>query len=37
MSFKLWGSLGLTLVFTLLQGVYLSRHMPAETTDKAAS
>lgn len=36
-SFKLWGSLGLTLVFTLLQGVYLSRHMPAEATDKAAS
>jgi len=34
-SFKLWGSLGLTLVFTLLQGLYLSRHMPAEA-DAAA-
>ena len=35
-SFKMWGSLGLTLVFTLAQGVYLSRHMapteaPAES------
>jgi len=32
-SFKMWGSLGLTLVFTLAQGVYLSKHMsqaPAE-------
>lgn len=27
-NFKMWGSLGLTLVFTLVQGVYLSRHMP---------
>ncbi len=26
-SFKMWGSLGLTLVFTLIQGLYLSRHM----------
>lgn len=26
-NFKLWGSLGLMLVFTLAQGVYLSRHM----------
>jgi intracellular septation protein len=26
-SFKMWGSLGLTLVFTLAQGLYLSRHM----------
>jgi intracellular septation protein len=25
-SFKLWGSLSLTLVFTLAQGVYLSKH-----------
>ncbi len=25
-NFKLWGSLGLTLVFTLAQGVYLSKH-----------
>lgn len=36
-SFKLWGSLGLTLLFTLLQGVYLSRHMPTDAADKAAS
>lgn len=28
-SFKMWGSLGLTLVFTVAQGVYLTRHMPA--------
>lgn len=33
-NFKMWGSLGLTLVFTLAQGVYLSRHMPA-LPDKA--
>ncbi len=26
-NFKMWGSLGLTLAFTLAQGVYLSRHM----------
>lgn len=26
-SFKMWGSLGLTLVFTLAQGMYLSKHM----------
>jgi len=26
-SFKMWGSLGLTLVFTLAQGVYLSKHL----------
>lgn len=34
-SFKMWGSLGLTLVFTLAQGVYLSRHMvePEPTTE----
>lgn len=29
-SFKMWGSLGLTLAFTIAQGVYLSRHMPAD-------
>jgi len=28
-SFKMWGSLGLTLVFTLAQGLYLSKHMEA--------
>lgn len=26
-TFKMWGSLGLTFVFTLIQGVYLSKHM----------
>jgi intracellular septation protein len=26
-NFKMWGSLGLTLVFTLVQGLYLGRHM----------
>jgi len=26
-NFKMWGSLGLTLVFTLAQGLYLGRHM----------
>ncbi len=33
-SFKMWGSLGLTLVFTLLQGVYLSKHMKPEEPGK---
>ena len=26
-TFKMWGTLGLLLVFTLIQGVYLSKHM----------
>ena len=26
-SFKMWGSLGLTLVFTVAQGMYLGKHM----------
>jgi len=26
-NFKMWGSLGLTLGFTLAQGIYLSKHM----------
>ena len=26
-TFKMWGSLGLTFAFTLIQGVYLSKHM----------
>lgn len=30
-NFKVWGGLGLMLVFTLAQGVYLSRHMPEPT------
>ena len=29
-NFKVFGLLGMTLVFTLLSGVYLNRHMPAE-------
>jgi intracellular septation protein len=33
-SFKMWGSMGLTLVFTLAQGVYLSRHVPPEEPGK---
>lgn len=27
-NFKMWGGIGLMLVFTLAQGVYLARHMP---------
>ena len=35
-SFKMWGSLGFTLVFTLAQGMYLSRHiLPDETPVEA--
>lgn len=34
-SFKMWGSLGLTLGFTLAQGVYLSRHMTEDAKDPA--
>ena len=34
-SFKMWGSLGLTLGFTLAQGVYLSRHMTEDAKDAA--
>jgi intracellular septation protein len=34
-DFKLYGVLGLTLLFALLQGLYFSRHLPAEApTDK---
>lgn len=33
-SFKMWGSLGFTLVFTLAQGLYLSRHMLPEENSK---
>ena len=28
-DFKMWGGLGLMLVFTVIQGIYLSRHMDA--------
>jgi intracellular septation protein len=31
-DFKMWGSLGLMFVFTLAQGVYLSKHMDAAQT-----
>jgi intracellular septation protein len=30
-NFKLFGGLGLMLVFTIAQGVYLARHLPDET------
>ncbi|HYR25600.1 MAG TPA: septation protein A [Aquabacterium sp.] len=33
-SFKMWGSLGLTLAFTVAQGLYLSRHMPTAESGK---
>ena len=39
-NFKLFGMLGLTLVFIVLQGIYISRHMPETTeaqTDSTAS
>ena len=32
-NFKLFGMLGLTLVFVLIQGVYLARHMEESTTE----
>lgn len=33
-NFKLFGLMGLTLVFALAQGFYLARHMPAEASAK---
>jgi intracellular septation protein len=33
-NFKLFGSLGLTLIFSLAQGVYLSRHMTAQPVNR---
>jgi intracellular septation protein len=33
-NFKMWGSLGLTLVFTLIQGLYLGKHMTPEEPGK---
>jgi len=33
-NFKLFGMLGLTVVFVLLQSVYLSRHMPEATAEE---
>ncbi len=29
-NFKTWGVIGLTLVFVLLQGIYMSRHLPED-------
>lgn len=34
-NFKLFGALGMTLVFTLAQGIYLARHMPDEKAERA--
>ncbi|MBL8352492.1 MAG: septation protein A [Burkholderiaceae bacterium] len=36
-NFKLFGGIGLMLLFTLAQGFYLSRHLPDETTEPAAA
>lgn len=36
-NFKLFGTLGLTLVFALAQGVYLSQHMPDQSDDSKES
>lgn len=36
-NFKLFGSMGLTLLFALAQGIYLSRHMKNETTENKTS
>jgi len=33
-NFKMWGSMGLMLVFVVGQGFYLSRHMPVSEGDK---
>ena len=33
-NFKVFGLLGMTLVFTVLTVLYLYRHLPAETADK---
>jgi intracellular septation protein len=32
-NFKLFGGIGLMLVFTLAQGIYISRHVPAPAAD----
>jgi len=36
-NFKLFGGIGLMLLFTLGQGVYMSRHMPPEPADADAT
>ena len=34
-NFKLFGGIGLMLLFTLAQGLYISRHLPEEAPDAA--
>ena len=36
-NFKLFGGIGLMLLFTLAQGLYISRHLPADTADGAGA
>lgn len=36
-NFKMWGSLGLMLVFVLAQGLYLGKHMPPASADGDAA
>jgi intracellular septation protein len=31
-NFKVWGGIGLFLVFALAQGLFLARHLPKEAT-----
>ena len=35
-NFKLFGGIGLMLLFTLAQGLYISRHLPEEAAEPAA-
>ncbi len=35
-NFKLFGMLGLTLIFIILQGVYISRHMKPDPTENSS-
>jgi intracellular septation protein len=35
-NFKLFGSVGLMLIFTLAQGFYISRHIPPEAPAEPA-
>ncbi len=36
-NFKLFGGIGLMLLFTLAQGLYISRHLPEDPADDAAA
>ena len=36
-NFKLFGGIGLMLLFTLVQGLYISRHLPEEPADGTAA